>query len=181
MGELISLPAWMHILLYLFTPIVGFCGIIAANYFQNKRSKKEILFKLEELSKNVEEKKKDRQLAVIKFILPLTINTLQEAFYHVMEINRILPAPPSEEAGNEKAQEKFDKICEKLREIREWYDKNSIYLPNEMRRLFLEVLTYSNPGPRGTEVKAWVKITEFAEKSNKWFEEFNNKYNPLEI
>jgi hypothetical protein len=68
------------------------------------------------------------------------------AFEHIMAVNRLLNNTSSivRGKGNIDKEEEVDRLHEKLKEIRRWWDGNCIYLPNPIRKDFLLLINRSH-------------------------------------
>jgi hypothetical protein len=188
---------WLQMLTSLVPAIVG--GLIASGSMwltyrtqlaANDLKVKELDIKMDELRREFKHRERESDLSVGRLILPRSLEVLQEIQTRTSDLNRLLNSLPRG-VGQINATER-DKIIEKylaqLKDHRDWYDRNSIFVPSLVRRPFIGVLNYAHLDARelfsGDQREfnrdKWDMFIELTNAVQKAIDGFMEKYNPLE-
>lgn len=132
----------------LIPPFLYVLGVILSIYAVNKRSKKEMDIRIQQIREEFLLKEKEQELSVAKIILPNCLEVLQAAFTHTMTINSLLYNVSSlfsaENVDKSKLKEMEGTFHDELRILRKWYDQNCLYLPSQIRKHFVGLLNFSH-------------------------------------
>ena len=178
MDNSISIPLWLYIALSLGAPFLGFVGVIVSSIWSNKRNREVLEVKIDALKSEFEDREKSRQFVVGHSILPKMLDSMQKIFEYTMEINAMIPSDVFDSQINQNNTDDFiserDKIFEKFRQIRKWYDQNCFYIPKDIRNSFLILLNLAQN--KDLWFQFWTKLIEAIKNLENMVDLFLSKY-----
>ncbi len=174
----IIIPIWLYVVLSLGTPLLGFIGVIVTGIWTSKRNRDILEVKIDALKSQEEEWENARTFTVGQSILPKMLDSMQKVFEYTIEINAMIPSDvfnsQSIQNNNNDFIKERDKIFEKFRQIRKWYDQNCFYIPKDIRKSFLTMLNLAQDKNLWTQF--WAKLKETVENLENMFDLFLLKY-----
>ena len=180
---------WMELI----PPLVYLLGIILTIYAVNKRSKREMDVRIQQIREEFLLKQKEQDLSITKLILPNCLEVLQAVFTHTMTINSLLNEVSglfsTENVDDSKLKVMEAKFHEELRTLRKWYDQNCLYLPSEIRKDFVGLLNishmhiselFNSANIRAGNRSAWDKYMTVSRSVEQGISKFMERYNLID-
>ncbi|MEP0827905.1 MAG: hypothetical protein HRF51_05230 [bacterium] len=173
-------PTVAMVLIPIITSAITFLSVIIMGMINIKMNKKNIDAKSQELRILLADKERERKFEVGKAVLQRSLQAMQEGFQNVMYLNRILNSVSAATISEVELESQIAKV----KSIRDWYDANCFYIPDSIRKKFLQLVNSTfidiknkqSLGDQRERAHIWKNLIDLVDNIENAFQQFFDKY-----